>query len=527
MRTGLGVGLSLVLLALGCARSPSSRLAEEPPASSRLRAIREAGTPRRVVLITVAGLESADFLAPSGFVAREGEAARMPALARLAAEGVIGVAARPPTPGSTYASHATLVTGLRPDRHGVVSDDALDAEGQRAIPFWDSRLLRATTLWDAALGRGVLALGWPTTEGARIELLVPDTEPDPAAGDWLGFQRARSTPLLMTELDRIARAQLSDAPRDSKGARRTLASWPTLEERDAAWIELACHIARSERDPALWLLRLVGPAAALALDGHGSAAHAEALERVDARIDQLVDCLAEANRLADTAILVVGDVAHRPVHTEIAPNIALVRENLIGRDPRSKTGVRSWLALSRSQGRSAYVYAREAAAAVAAREVLEDEAERSGVFDVVPASELAGMGADPQAWFGLAARPGFMLGNALTGPLLRPAELRSSAGGFPFREGSESAVGFVAWGRGIRGGFRVPELALVDVAPTIAQLLGLRLDEKLDGRPLIGILRASQPLPPPGPKRLGVGTEGDVERTLRELGGGRESGGGR
>ena len=40
-------------------------------------------------------------------------------------------------------------------------------------------------------------------------------------------------------------------------------------------------------------------------------------------------------RLIDTAIVVVGDVAHRPVHTEIAPNTALVRENLIGLEPRT------------------------------------------------------------------------------------------------------------------------------------------------------------------------------------------------
>lgn len=522
MRTGLAFGLSVLLLALGCAQTAGGRRPADPPPSGQLRALREAGTPRRVVLITVAGLESADFLGPSGFVARAGDPVRMPALAKLAGEGVIGVAARPPTPGSSYASHATLVTGLRPDRHGVVADDALDAEGQRALPFWDSRLLRATTLWDAALGRGVLALGWPTTEGARIELLVPDAEPAPGSGDWLGFQRARSTPLLVGELERVAREQLDAAPRDAAGARRTLASWPTLEERDAAWIDLACHVARSERDPALWLLRLVEPVAAFALHGHGSAAHAEALAHVDTQIGRLVDCLAEADRLADTAILVVGDVVHRPVHTEIAPNTVLVRENLVGRDPRSTTGVRSWLALSRSQGRTAYVYAKEAAAALAAREVLEEEARRSGAFDVVPASALAGQGADPQAWFGLAARPGFMLGDALTGPLLRPADRHSSPGGFPFREGADGAVGFVAWGRGIRGGLRVPELALVDVAPTIARLLGLRLDEKLDGRSLLGILRASQPLPPPGPKRLGVGSDGDAERALRALGGGRE-----
>ena len=70
----------------------------------------------------------------------------------------------------------------------------------------------------------------------------------------------------------------------------------------------------------------------------------------------------------------------------------------------------------------------------------------------------------------------------------------------------------------------MPELALVDVAPTIARLLGLRLDDGLDGRTLVGILRASQALPPPGPKRIGVGSDGDIPRTLRELGRGDENG---
>jgi hypothetical protein len=517
----------MAVLALACASASPGRRGREAAPETRLRALREAGAPSRVVLVTVAGLEAADFLGPTGFVPGDGEPVRMPVLARLAAEGVIGMRARPPAPGSSYASHATLVTGVRPDRHGVVSDEALDPEGARAVPFWDSRLLKATTLWDAALGRGVLALGWPTTDGARIELLVPDTENQASAGSWLDFLRPRSTPQLIADLEAIARDQLADSPRDAAGQERSLASWPNLAERDSAFVEVACRVAASERNPALWLIRLVEPALALAVDGYGTRAHAEALARTDARIDRLVDCLGATDRLADTAIVIAGDVAHRPVHTEIAPNTALVREKLIGRDPRSKTGVRSWLALSRSHGRSAYVYAKDAQSALSARRVLDAEAERSGAFEVVPAAELGANGADPQAWFGLSARPGFAFGNGLTGPLLRPTELRSSAGGFPFREAGEGAVGVVAWGRGVRGPLRVPELLLADVAPTIARLLGLRLDDPLDGRAIVGILKASQPLPPPGPKRLGVGTEGDIDRTLRDMGGGRELGGDR
>jgi hypothetical protein len=63
------------------------------------------------------------------------------------------------------------------------------------------------------------------------------------------------------------------------------------------------------------------------------------------------------------------------------------------------------------------------------------------------------------------------------------------------------------------------------VAPTIAILLGLRLDDRLDGEAIVGILRAAAvSKPPPGPKRLGVGSDGDVDRALRELGGGRPLG---
>lgn len=520
---GILIGL-FGLLAVACAgSSPSLRDAQKGD-QTRLRALHEAGAPRRVVLVTVSGLEAGDFLAPTGFTAGPGDPTRMPNLAALAAEGTLGVAAAPPTPGSTYASHATLVTGLRPARHGIVADEGIVAGEDHARPFFDSRLFKATTLWDAALGRGVLALGWPTTEGARIELLVPDAAPESGAQSWLESVKRRSSPPLIASFEARAKQDLDASPRGPGGRARNPASWPTASERDGAFVAAACDVARSERDPALWLIRLVGPATALATEGHGSRAHADALRRVDEALGRLVDCLEAGSRLVDTAIFVVGDVAFRPVHTEIAPNVALVRENLIGRDPRSKNGVRSWLALSLSQGRSAYVYAKDAESAVSARRALDAESERSGAFEVVSAQDLAAGGGDPQAWFGLTARPGFSFGNALMGPLLRPAELRSSAGGFVRSRAAEGAVGFVAWGRGVRGAVRMPELALVDVGPTIASLLGLRLDDRLDGRAMVGILRASQPLPPPGPKRIGVTPDGDPSRAVRDLGGGREEG---
>jgi predicted AlkP superfamily pyrophosphatase or phosphodiesterase len=515
----------LLICALGSLSCATPTLMDRAPETraSRQAAIRGEGPPRRVVLITIAGLESSDFLNVWGHIARDGDLVRMPNLARLASEGAIAINANPPSPSSVYASHATLATGRLPTKHGIIADRALDEAGKRSLPFWDNRLLKGTALWDAAIGRGVLSLGWPTTTGARIELIVPDGGPTDASTAWLDYMRNLSSPILMRDLEAIA-AQAMEAEEKLIGDDRDPITWPTPVERDAAFIEVACRVAASERDPGLWLIRLNQTEIFQRSVGYGSVAVDEALARVDVGIGRLSTCLHEAGKLADTAILVTGDVAYGAVHTRIEPNVTLVNAGLIGRDPRSSTGVRSWLALSRSNGRSAYVYARGAEAALKARKLLEEEAAKTGAFDVVSAVDLAEAGADPQAWFGLAAKPGFIIGDGLTRPLLRPAKQRASAGAFPFRDIEASSVGLVAWGRGIRSQVRVPSLELVDVAPTIAALLGLRLDEPLDGEQLLGILRAARPLPPPGPKRIGIDSDGDADRALRELGGGRELG---
>ncbi len=519
--------LSATLASLSCATPTFEERRAARDEFHRI-ALREGGAPHRVFLISVAGLRSEDYLDAWGHVTDSDSRVRMPNLARLAREGVVGERVRPPSPGSVYASHATLATGRLPTRHGVISDRALDEEGKRTLPFWDNRLLRGTALWDAAIGRGVAAFGWPTTTGARVEWLLPDARPIDSGESWIEFLRNRANPYLVRELESIAEEDFAGARNSavgrSLGQARDPASWPTPEEKDAAFAELACRLVMSERDPGLWLIRFDQTAAYQRSAGFGTVEVDAALGRIDAAIGRIEDCLGAAGQLGDTALFVVGDVAYQPVHTRVDPNVALVRAGLIGRDPRAATGVRSWLALVRSNGRSAYVYARDADHALEARKVLEEEARRTAAFDVVPAADLAETGADPQAWFGIAARPGYVIGDGLVRPVVRPSTTRASAGTFPFLEPAVSSVGLMAWGRGIRSRVRVPELDMTEIAPTIAALLGLRLDRDLDGKPILGILRAAVPPPPPGPKRLGIGNEGDVERAIRDLRGDRPVG---
>jgi hypothetical protein len=92
-------------------------------------------------------------------------------------------------------------------------------------------------------------------------------------------------------------------------------------------------------------------------------------------------------------------------------------------------------------------------------------------------------GADPEAWFGLEAEPGYVFSDDAGGALLGPARVASAGGQAP--ADPRMATGLVAWGPSLRAGLRVPALRQTDVAPTLARWLGVRFGP-VEGRPMIG-----------------------------------------
>jgi len=459
----LALAVALALPALACLTEGA-----RPPPSQRMTPLAvQPGAPGRVLLISIAGLTPDRYLDPSP---------AMPLLASMAASGIAGEALVPVQPDTPFPVHATLVTGRRPASHGIVADHLIGDRGVRPVKYWHASRLTAPTLWEVvrAAGLEVTALGWPTTVGADIDLLLPDLEVVRETDTWLDLEKQTATPRLSEHI----RQQV-------EGSSRALApGWPGPADRDDIVLDLACWIARDPNPPQLWLLRFVEPAAVEQTDGPWSDAARSAFARVDARLDRLRDCLDHENLLSSAAFVVVGDRALEPVHTAILPNVVLAGAGLVTLS-EDRTGIDGWKALARSNGGSAFVYANGEDAAVAARGVLGEVARRSRSFRVVPATELQTFQIDPEAWFGLEAEPGFVFHDEATGSAIQPAPERA-AGGY-LQEALRHPAGFVAWGQGLRGPLRAPEVRAEDVAPTLAALLGVAL-EGGDGRLLIGLL---------------------------------------
>jgi hypothetical protein len=361
--------------------------------------------------------------------------------------------------------------------HGIVADHLTGDRGVRKARYSHASKLKVPTLWGLAARAQlrVAALGWPTTVGAAIDLLLPDLVPTARGDTWLGVLSDAATPAL---LERARAAGGVDPAADRAGP-----------ERDAVLVAVACAVLAAPDPPALLLLHLAQTAPALARHGPDAPAARGALRRADHEIDRLLRCLARSGALATSTLMVAGDGGVLPLHTRVAPNAVLAAEGLLVPEPGVNGAVREWSALARSNGGSAFVYARSDGAARRARRALAAAAQATRAFRVVPAESLRELGADADARFGLEAEPGFAFGDRPTPPLLRAAA-RRGAGGYLLPR-PETAAGFVAWGRGVRPGVRIPRMRQTDVAPTVAQLLGLDLGE-VDGRALVGALDLSE-----------------------------------
>jgi hypothetical protein len=410
----------------------------------------------------------------------------MPTLARLAEAGVSADSVHPVAPASNYPAHASMVTGRRPADHGIVADRRLGTHGVRQDRYSHASLLRAPTLWQLATQAQlrVASLDWPSTVGASIAQLLPSLEPARQGETWLGSISDSATPGLLT---------LASAAGGSGPAAQTAGAG-----RDAVLVGIACRLLASQERPRLILLHLRGSLAPVYDAGVASPEARAAFGRVDAEIARLLGCLRAEDALELSAIFVVGDHGILPVHTMISPNAALADAGLL--TPGMQELV-SWTAIVRANGGSAFVYARAAEDALLARRALEAEAERTRAFRIVSADEMMRIGADPEAWFGLEAEPGFVFSSSAQPPLLRASPVRAVGGYLPGREAMD--VGFVAWGRGLRERVQIPEMRQTDVAPTVAYLLGLALDTGAEGgRPLVGLLnlprKVAVPIVPEG-----------------------------
>jgi predicted AlkP superfamily pyrophosphatase or phosphodiesterase len=422
-----------------------------------------APTGRHLVLVSIDALRPEFYLDPSYDA---------PTLRALVSEGSHARAAESVFPTLTYPSHASIATGVRPARHGVLFNVLFQGDGPSGRWYEEAADLRASPLWMWARAAGLTtaSVSWPSTLGAPIDWLVAERD---------YYQRKDPLPLLLAASTPRLFERIGVTP--AADMFRNVPRW------DAFLIATVTGIIREAR-PHVLLVHFVEADVVQHRAGRVGPDVKPAVARIDRHLATLRQALASAGIAERTTIIVTGDHGFQDVRNYVYPNRVFVDAGL-----RACPGRGSWRASAHVGGGSAAVFVNppgDAAAIGAAEEALRREARDRYV--VLTRAELDTMGAMTGAALGLEATPGWAIGSSCDRGLVEPAigGLVGTHGFLPSRP--SMATGFVAAGAGVRRGVALERIRLIDVAPTAARLLGIPAPP-VEGRVLVEILENGHP----------------------------------
>jgi predicted AlkP superfamily pyrophosphatase or phosphodiesterase len=422
----------------------------------------EAQTPakdRHVVMVSIDGFAAYAFRDPS---------VPLPNLRKLAREGASADAMEPVNPTVTWPNHTSIVTGVTPARHSVLYNGwaVRGAEGQplKVEPHVDkTQLVQGVTLYDLAHDAGL------TT----------------AEVDWVAIEHAPTITWSFSEFanpDGPVEREMIAARLANPEDLRNFAKAP-ITQRDEMWTQAGEFII-SKHKPNLLLLHLLTTDSVQHRYGARSLAAYTALALADAKLGRLIEACRAAGILPETTFVVVSDHGFKTFKRSIRPNALLKQKGL---------AESVWTI---AEGGTAMVYVTRNADKPKTVETIRSAfTDVEGVAKVLTPADFPKYGyptpeANPRmADLVLAAADGYAFEGSASGDVVLdvPAGTTPGAHGYLSTDPDMSAI-FVASGAGIKRGVKLRQIRNLDVAPTVARLLGLKM-ENVSGRVLAEALQ--------------------------------------
>lgn len=339
------------------------------------------------------------------------------------ADGVVGVLST-----VTWPSHTTLITGKRPDEHGIRGNRRPREEG--GDYYWSVSLLKSPTLWHAANRAGLrtAAITWPVTVDAPIALNLPEAFAR-REGGWMDLEtiRAKATPGLVEKIVAFDKSFEQEWMDDRTRALATV-YFLKKEKVDLILLHFVDHDAVAHDH---------GPFTREALGE---------LERTDRYIGQIMDAAP-----ASATICLTADHGFERIDSMINASAIKGSKRVVG-------GV---------------LFAMDEEAVTAARAT-------KGIGREVPSAEVTRFAPfvtgyktafEPAEHYQFAYS---MPGSSTGGELYMPPREKGNHGQWPLRPDYRST--FALWRRGIKPQ-KLPEIDMLTIAGRLADVLGVKIAE--------------------------------------------------
>ncbi|OYX66512.1 MAG: hypothetical protein B7Y95_23450 [Rhizobiales bacterium 32-66-11] len=412
-------------------------------------------------------LISIDALSPDYVTKADALGLKVPNLRRFLTEGSYAQGVRGVVPTITCPSHATLVTGVTPSKHGIYGNDPLKTDGYSAALCTFAGDVKADALYDAAARAGIESgsVGWLNTAGATtVKYNLPHVEPYQSEIT-VKYQEAMATPPgLLTELE----GKLGSYHQDGTEAGSEIRT------------RFAAEIMRRYK-PGFMMFHIIAVDHAAHAHGPWSEEAKKAVEHEDAMIGQIIQA-ALAND-PDTIIAVTSDHGQAPITRALNLRIALVEAGLIELEPLVP-GRAVKVKDAKAQvitGASAAIRLKDPSDAVTRAKVSQllhalGADPQNGIDRIVEGAEVERLGGYAGASFVVGMKPGTVVGGAYFGEKLVDLPAVAGTHGYLPDQPTMNASFFVR-GKGIKPGHNLGVVEMTRIAPTLAQALGVKLQD--------------------------------------------------
>lgn len=386
-------------------------------------------------------------------------------------------------PTITYPCHCTMMTGMYPDKHGVVNNEqpVMCAENS----YWQHmrESVKTATIFDAAKKNGMTtaAVFWPVTgNDPSIDYLIDEYWPQNGETTKQAFLDSGSSAEVVEKII-IPNIQLLE----NKHRQHPLA--------DAFVMRCAADILR-EFKPNLLMIHPANVDAARHQSGLFSPLVDSALYDTNLWLYELFQAAKDAGIYEQTDFFIVSDHGQMEIRRSIALNALLAEYGLIHVSEAGK--ITEWTAFAKSGGLSALVYLKDpedVRARIKTEEVLRilRDGGLCGISDILTEEQarkryhLGGEFAfvvETDGWTSFS--------NSWTKPVVRALDNRDfrygrATHGHQPEKGLQPTL--IAFGPHIKSGTVLESANLVDEAPTFARVLGVTM-ENTDGQSLDELL---------------------------------------
>ena len=418
-------------------------------------------------------LVSVDALKPEFIFEQERLGINLPNLKRFIHNGTVaskGVKSVFPT--FTYPCHQSIITGTNPATHGIFNNSIFDPTGEHKCAWNWFVSKKVKTLWQAAKENGYVSasVAFPTSVGAKGDYIAPEFWWDGSKLDSM-FIDVMSTPQgIISEMEQDIGDYVGGLDLTEAGDRqRFKATMWMLNNKLSLQVNckpffLSTYFASFDKSAHTY--------------GVYSKEALHSLEQIDMMLGELIEtvhCLTQD----DVVVCVVSDHGIIDNQYTINPNVILAQSGLITLDEQGR--IKDWRAWCMRAGGTCEIRLKDKNDTEAAQ-LLTKEIQKliansdNGILEVMDGQTAKNRGGFPLAEYVLVAKKGYEIRENVTGPYCTNNLTLCAQHGYSENFEEMNAV-FLIEGRNIATQKDVGSLNLIDIAPTLAGVMGFVLPQ--------------------------------------------------